>query len=78
MLEGIGIKLMKRYVRKRELIAAMDEGSLGPKILAKLEKEEDDANLCWCTNAGDGIFEVDCIGKRFAVNVESKTCGCRK
>jgi hypothetical protein len=40
MLEGLKNKLMRRYVRKRELIAAMDEGSLGPKILAKLEKEE--------------------------------------
>jgi hypothetical protein len=46
MLEGIKNKLVRKYVRKRELIAAMDESSLGPKILTKLEKEEDDANHC--------------------------------
>jgi hypothetical protein len=78
MLEGLRNRLMMRYVRKRELIAAMDEGSLRPKILAKLEKEEDDASHCWCTYAGAGMFEVECVGRRFAVNVEGRTCGCRK
>jgi hypothetical protein len=78
MLEGIKNKLMKRYVRKRGLIAAMEEGSLGPKIVEKLQKEEDGASYCECTYAGDGIFEVECLGKRFAVNVEGRTCGCRK
>jgi hypothetical protein len=77
MLEGIRNKLMRRYVKKRELITAMD-GNLGPKILAKLEKEEDEASHCWCTYAGEGIFEVECKGKRYAVDVESKSCGCRK
>jgi hypothetical protein len=70
MLEGLRNKLMRRYVRKRDLIAAMDEGSLGPKIVAKLEKEEDAASHCWCTYAG--------AGRRFAVSVEGRTCGCRK
>lgn len=78
MLEGIRNKLMRRYVRKRELIAAMEDGSLGPKIKAKLEKEEDGASHCWCTYAGDGIFEVECEGKRVAVSVAGRTCGCRK
>jgi hypothetical protein len=77
MLEGIRNKLMRRYVRKK-LIAAIEEGSLGPKIMEKLEKEGDGASHCWCTYANDGIFEVECLGKRFAVNVDSKTYGCRK
>jgi hypothetical protein len=47
----------------RELIAVMDEGSLGPKILVKLEKEEDEVSHCWCTYAGVGIFEVECVGR---------------
>ena len=77
MLEGIRNKLMMRYVRKKGAIAAM-EGSLGHKIVEKLEKEEDGASYCWCTYAGEGIFEVECMGKRFAVNAEGRTCGCRK
>ena len=78
MLEGIRNKLTRRYVRKRELIIAMEEESLEPKIMDKLEKEEDGASHCWCTYAGDGIFEVECLGKRLAVSVEGRTCGCRK
>ena len=78
MLEGIRNKLMRRYVRKRGLIAAMEEGSLGQKIVEKLEKEEDGASHCSCTYAGDSIFEVECSGKQFAVNVEGRTCRCRK
>ncbi|XP_062152677.1 uncharacterized protein LOC133861000 [Alnus glutinosa] len=40
MLEGIRTSLMRRYQRKREIIAAM-EGNVGPKIKEKLEIEED-------------------------------------
>jgi hypothetical protein len=40
--------------------------------------EEDGASHCWCTYASDGIFEVECLGKQFAINVEGRTCGCRK
>jgi hypothetical protein len=78
MLERIRNKLMKRHVRKRELITAMKEGSLGPKIVDKLEKEEDGASHCWCTYSGDGLFEVECLGKRFAISVKGRICGCRK
>jgi hypothetical protein len=77
MLEGIRCKLMRRYVRKREKIISMEE-ALGPKIRKKLEKEEDEASNCWCTYAGNGMFEVECIGKKFVVDMEAHTCGCRK
>jgi hypothetical protein len=77
MLEGIKTSLMRRYQRKREIIAAM-EGNLGPKIKEKLEIEEDEAGHCTPTFAGDGLFEVECRGRRYAVNLPVKTCGCRK
>jgi hypothetical protein len=54
------------------------EEALGPKIREKLEKEEDEASNCWCTYAGNGMFEVECIGKKFVVDMEAHTCGCRK
>lgn len=77
MLEGIRGSLMRRYQRKREIIAAM-EGNVGPKIKEKLEIEEDEAGHCTPTFAGDGLFEVECRGRRYAVNLPAKTCGCRK
>ncbi|XP_062164888.1 uncharacterized protein LOC133871456 [Alnus glutinosa] len=76
MLEGIRTSLMRRYQRKREIIAAM-EGNVGPKIKEKLEKE-DEAGHCTPIFAGDGLFEVECRGRRYAVNLPAKTCGCRK
>jgi hypothetical protein len=54
------------------------EEALGPKIRKKLEKEEDEASNCWCIYAGNEMFEVECIGKKFVVDMEAHTCGCRK
>ncbi|XP_059463443.1 uncharacterized protein LOC132192169 [Corylus avellana] len=77
MLEGIRYKLMRTYVRKKEMINSMEE-AIGPKIRKKLEKEEDEASSCCCTYAGQGMFEVECLGRRFVVDVDARTCGCRK
>jgi hypothetical protein len=77
MLEGIRCKLMRRYMRKKDLISSMEE-ALGPKIRKKLEKEEDEANNCWCTYARHGMFEVKCLGRKFVVDIEAGTCGCKK
>lgn len=68
---------MRMYVRKNELIIAM-ESNLGQQIVAKLEKTEDNASYYCCTYAGEDIFEVGGQGKCFAVNIEARTCGCRK
>jgi hypothetical protein len=54
------------------------EGNVGPKIKEKLEIEEDEADHCSPSYAGDGLFEVDYKGRKFVVNLPSKTCGCRK
>jgi hypothetical protein len=68
MLEGIRGNLMRRYQRKRDAIRAM-EGNMGPKIKEKLEIEEDEANHCRPIFAGDGLFEVDCKGRKYVVNL---------
>lgn len=67
---------MKMYQKKRDVINAM-KGNVGLKI-RKLEIEEDEASHCMPSYAGDGLFEVDCNGIRFVVNLPSKTYGCRK
>jgi hypothetical protein len=61
MLEGIRGNLIRRYQKKRDLINAM-EGNVGLKIKEKLEIEEDEADHCSPSYAGDGLFEVDCKG----------------
>jgi len=77
MLEGIRGNLMRRYQRKRDAIRAM-EGNLGPKIKEKLEIEEDEASHCTPIFAGDGLFEIECKGRKYVVNLCQRTCGCRK
>jgi hypothetical protein len=77
MLEDIRCKLMRRYVRKKEMISGMEE-ALGPKIRKKLAKEEDESSDCFCTYDGNNMFEVECRGKRFVVDMDGRTCGCRK
>jgi hypothetical protein len=47
-------------------------------IRKKLEKEGDEANNCFCTYAVNHMFEVECLGRRFVVDVNGRSCGCRK
>jgi len=68
MLEGIRSNLMRKYQRKRDAIRAM-EGNVGPKIKEKLEVEEDEASHCMPIVTGDGLFEVDCKGMKYVVNL---------
>jgi hypothetical protein len=59
MLEGIRSNLMRKYQRKRDAIRAME----------KLEVEEDEASHCMPIVTGDGLFEVDCKGMKYVVNL---------
>jgi hypothetical protein len=77
MLEEIRCKLMRRYVRKKKMINSIEE-ALGPKIRKKLAKEEDEASNCFCTYAGNNMFEVECARRRFVVDVDGRSCDCRK
>ena len=57
MLEEKRCKLMRRYVRKKEMINSMEK-ALEPKIRKKLAKEKVEASNCFCTYAGNNMFEV--------------------
>jgi hypothetical protein len=59
---------MRRYQRKRDAIRVMEE-NVGPKIKEKLEVMEDEASHCMPIVAGDGLFEVDCKGMKYVVNL---------
>jgi hypothetical protein len=77
MLEGIRGNLMRRYQRNRDAIRAM-EGNVGPKIKVKLEIKEDEASHCTPIFAGDGLFEIDCMSRKYVVNLYQRICGCKK
>jgi hypothetical protein len=46
--------------------------------MEKLEIVEDEVSNCWYTYASEGLFEVEYKGRRYVVNLQTKTCGCRK
>jgi hypothetical protein len=77
MMEMLRKKLMKRYQKKREGISTM-EGRICPKIRARLDECGQDAGHCYCTYAGDGLFEVTHMEKQYVVNLVRRTCGCRQ
>jgi hypothetical protein len=54
------------------------EGNVGPKIKEKLEIEEDEASHCTPMFLGYGLFEVDCKGRKYVINLYRRTRGCRK
>jgi len=77
MLEMIRRKLMKRYQKKRQGIREY-VGDWCPKILAKLELCEKDAEECTSYYAGEGLFEVECSYGQFVVDLTRRSCGCRQ
>lgn len=77
MLEMIRKKLMKRYQLKRQGIRTY-VGNWCPKILEKLEECGKDAAHCIATYAGEGLFEVECKGKQYVVDLSHGSCGCRQ
>ena len=54
------------------------EEALGPKIKKKLAKEEEKTNNYICIYPGNHMFEVEYLRRRFVVDVNGRSCGCRK
>lgn len=78
MFEWLRRALMKRFVKKREGMVAY-VGKFTPKVtkIIELAKEEATRNCIPHWGGGD-TFEVDHFGKTFIVNLELRSCGCRK
>ncbi|CAH9088450.1 unnamed protein product [Cuscuta europaea] len=77
MLEDIRGALMQRIVLKRQQMEK-NTGMLCPRIKARLEKEKDEAANCTPLPSSQVLFQVchrlDCL----TVNLEARTCTCRK
>ncbi|KAG8377901.1 hypothetical protein BUALT_Bualt08G0081700 [Buddleja alternifolia] len=78
MVEMIRIYLMKRMQSNREFISKY-VGPICPKVQKTLEKLKDNRRACISAHAGSGKFEVrDMYDGRYVVDIERKTCSCRK
>ncbi|XP_021720273.1 uncharacterized protein LOC110687934 [Chenopodium quinoa] len=77
MLEDIRATLMQRLVLKRQ--AMMKATSmLCPRIQAKLEAKKAKAAECEVTPSSETLFNVNYNLDQLVVNLESRSCTCRK
>jgi hypothetical protein len=79
MIEGIRCKLMPRFHEKREG-AAQSGWSITPTYSEKLAMEKKYSRYCTPVISGPHLWEVTNKkgDQKHAVNLEAKTCGCRK
>lgn len=77
MFELIRVKLMKRLKAKSDLGNKWKEGWC-PKILNILEKSNQSAWLFHATFSGGPRVQVSGAGEQFVVDLEARTCSCRR
>ncbi|KAL0312256.1 UNVERIFIED_CONTAM: hypothetical protein Sradi_5624900 [Sesamum radiatum] len=78
MLETIRIYLQKRLQSRRDTSVRW-HGPLCPKVQKVIEKLKNDTRTCISTYAGGSKFEVrDMYGGQNAVDINMKTCSCRR
>ncbi|KAG8371475.1 hypothetical protein BUALT_Bualt13G0091400 [Buddleja alternifolia] len=77
MVESIRVYLMKRFQSKRQLMGKWIE-SICPKILKRMEKLKDNTRSCISTYAGAAKFEVRDMYGQYSVNIQQKSCSCRR
>ncbi|KAL2922604.1 GTPase-activating protein BEM3 [Bienertia sinuspersici] len=77
MLEDIRCALMQRLVVKR-LEMEKSNVKVCPRIQAKLEKHKEEAAECYVMPSSESLFGVSHKLDKLIVNLEEKTCTCRK
>ena len=77
MLEHMRSKIMKSYATKEEG-AQRDKWQIAPNYQKRLEFEKHLASFCRPICAGRGIWQVSMAEFTFIVDLNKRTCGCRK
>ncbi|XP_074281764.1 uncharacterized protein LOC141606508 [Silene latifolia] len=77
MLEDIRASVMQRLVQKRQEMEKTNS-EICPRIKAKLEKEKLEAAHCDVLPSHDHLFQVEHNLDKLTVNLEAKTCTCKK
>ena len=77
MLQRIKSQLMTRHCNKQKEVESF-QGQICPKIRKKIAKNAELANICYAMPAGKGIFQVQVKDYQHIVDLEMKTCDCRR
>lgn len=78
MLEWLRIYMTTRMRDRREWMRKHD-WEVCPRIMERIEKYTEQAAGYCCMYAGNGKFQINCSGgEQFVVDLQAKTCACRK
>lgn len=77
MLQRIKSQLMTRHYNKQKE-AENFQGDICPKIRKKVAKNAEFANICYAIPAGKGIFQVQVRDYQHIVDIENRSCDCRR
>lgn len=81
MFEEIRCYLMERWARNRSKMIELEAGAVLPNIKKKLFKERERSRFWMCRVSGDMLFEVynrNQTSEQYTVNLNAKTCSCRR
>ena len=78
MLDDIRTMLMKRIATKREECASKWSGLLCPKVQVILDKEKEEASNCTVLPSTATVFQVAHHIDVLEVDIERRTCTCKK
>lgn len=77
VLEMLRRKCMVGIAKKREVQAKWTT-KLCQNILKKMNKNVELSRECWPIHDGTKEFEVTALHARYVVEIEARTCSCRK
>lgn len=77
MMERIKSQLMTRIYSKQKEMQKW-QGDICPKIMKKLQRNAEMANICYVLPAGMGIFQVQERDSQYIVDLNAKQCDCRR
>lgn len=76
LVDGLRAKIMMRFSKKLHYCSTWQQ-SVGPRIVAVLNKTLEDARYCKVNQSTSELFEVYDGFTRFPVNLNSHTCDCK-
>lgn len=78
MFEKIKSQLMTRHHNKQKEMVAEMQGEYCPKIRKKVSINAEWANKCYALPAGQGVFQVLVKDYQHIVDINAKSCDCRR
>ena len=78
MLERIKCQLMTRHYNKQQELGKDIQGAFCPKIRKKVAKNAEFANMCFASPSGQGVFQVQIKDYQHIVDINARTCDCRR